>query len=1811
MPADLIVPDDLTLRLFLLGRLAGPEAERVERYLEAHAEAATTLRSLAGEDTFTSALRDQPPAADVDPEVHTAIARLERLLLDQGERTTTRDDAGDSQPDRTEDDEDTEDGLQFLAPAQSPDELGRLGGYRVLRVLGLGGMGMVLEADDPRLGRRVAIKVIRPRAATSPKAVQRFLQEARAAAAVEHDHIVPIWHIGEDNGVPYIVMPFLRGESLDARLKREPALRAADIIRIGIEAAEGLAAAHAKGLVHRDIKPANLWLEAPRGRVKVLDFGLARLTSEAGHLTQSGAIVGTPAFMAPEQGRGQGVDARSDLFSLGAVLYRMATGRTPFRGTDTMSMLTSLATDIPAHPQTYNPELPPHLAELIVRLLAKDPAKRPQSAREVIALLAPPTVEALAESGERRPEFAFDDDATQLDVPRPEPEPARSPKRKRGRAGLLVGLAAAVLLIGGGLGAYKLVFETKDGTLEVVISDKETEARFKNGELRLYVGDQLKYTIKPSERNKKLPPGEYQVRVSDPNGLEVDTPAFEMKKGGQVVVRVSAREPAGVAAGPPKDKPAAGPDAVRRLAERVLKAGGQVLVRLSADDVRQLGPGEPLPDRLLGVNGITLTGVADPEAALSAIADLSRLEFSLDLSNRAVTDATLGRLAALPGAGDFACLVLIGARVTDDGLSHLTRLTTIHRLFLTGTGVSDIGLPELARLARLRSVELKNTKVTAAGIKALGAARPDLRIVWDGGVIEPTAPAGTAPPSPLDALTAANVPAAERFDGQPPELVAVFGSSLHRHWGQGYCLAVSPDGKTLATGGDDRVIRLWDAATLKPLGVLAGHKTAVLNVRFSPDGKRLLSAANHGDDLMFRLWDLDARAQAGGYNAAIDEAPHGGFAFFGRDGKPLAVLHNTNALKGRVVVYDLADKKVEREFGGHHPTLVYPDVSADGTRLATFDGRKVRVWALADGKLLREWADHPGTDPRVRFSPDGKRVAFAVLPAGTEVHDLNVRDVDTGAVVLHRKAVHRGYVLSVAFSPDGARLASGGNSNDYSVTEVATGKEVCRIEPAGGAGEAVWCAGGTRLVSFGCLLWNGGDGVLRAYDATTGKPAIPLPAGPFGPTRSIALAPDGKSVLTLGEDLTARVWGLDPAAPPRTFPVAGAWHGGLLARWLPDGRVFALEAKARLRTPDGKAAFEFPGADPLAGAVAPDGSAVAVGRRDGKVDVWDTAVNPPKLRWSIPAHTANAVTVAFSPDGKRLVTGGDDHLAHVWGLSGKDPVTIHTLGKAGTAHALLNVYRVAWAPDGKSLAVGRGLRVEVWDVAGPTAALRRELLTPNGHYIHAVAYHPQGKWVAAGAVDGRLTLWDPATGTRARVWQLPGRVWDVQFAPDGRHLLTANANGTAYVLRLAEPGGSPPVDLLALVDPKRDAVSGRWKKEDGKLIGGGAATEGAEDVELLEAPYAVPSEYDTTLLVERTSPRDGKGEAHRAFSILLAGAGRTQVVLDYGTRAPVNGFQGIDNRGVDTSPTTRPGDYFGPTGGPVRIDCRVRRDSITVRVDGQDRLQWKGDVSTLKDEPGRLWQAPNKDRLAVGLHYAEYRVHEWTLTPVGPASPDADRRVAEWALAHGGRVQVTVNGVVNNLDRAGTLPPGLFALTGVQLDDQKAFTPPPAAVRDLKALASLRFGQVPVTDDGLEPFTHLTTLRSVDAFRVRLTDRGLQSLARLPNLVFVNVAHNPVTDDGVRHLAGLPKLEHLSLQDTRVTDRGLEVLAKQSRILKGLGLDRTDVSDAGLEHLKGLMSLEFLVLSKTKVTEAGVKKLAAALPACKIDWDGGVIEPKK
>lgn len=273
-----------------------------------------------------------------------------------------------------------------LAPSKEAGALGEIDNYTVREIIGYGGMGTVLKAWDQRLSRIVAIKILHPHLAASGAARTRFSREAQLVASISHPNVVPIHDVTDSSSRPYLVMGFVPGGSLQDKLDADGPLSLEETLRIALQVAEGLDAAHSHGLVHRDIKPANLLLEARWNRVLITDFGLARALDDA-TITASGYLAGTPQFMSPEQTRGERIDHRSDLFSLGSVIYTMLAGRPPFRADNPMALFQKVHSENATPIHQVQEHLPAWVQRLIDQFHAKAPTDRIQSASESVALI--------------------------------------------------------------------------------------------------------------------------------------------------------------------------------------------------------------------------------------------------------------------------------------------------------------------------------------------------------------------------------------------------------------------------------------------------------------------------------------------------------------------------------------------------------------------------------------------------------------------------------------------------------------------------------------------------------------------------------------------------------------------------------------------------------------------------------------------------------------------------------------------------------------------------------------------------------------------------------------------------------------------------------------------------------------------------------------------------------------------------------------------------------------------------------------------------------------------------------------------------------------------------------------------------------------------------------------------------------------------------------------------------------------------------------------------------------------------------------
>lgn len=646
--------------------------------------------------------------------------------------------------------------LSFLQPSTDPASLGRLLHYEIREVIGRGGFGIVLKALDGKLERVVAIKVMSPELAATSPARKRFLREARAAAAFRHDNLVGI-HAVEEQPLPFLVMDYIDGETLQQRLDRTGPLDVRDVLRIGQQVACGLAVAHAKGLIHRDIKPANILLEAGTNHARITDFGLARSADDAS-MTQSGTITGTPLYMSPEQAQGHDLDHRSDLFSLGSVLYVMCSGRPPFRAATSLAVLKRVVEEQPRPIRAIIPEVPQWLEAIIARLHAKDPADRFADAGDVSDLLAR-CLTQLEQGGQV--ELPADicpvppEAAVGVKVPASgEPPPTKVSRvsvRKWAAAAMLVALLTCLGMTEatGFTDVRQTVirFFSPEGTLVVEIDDPGISVSI-DGEDMVITG--------AGAKEIRLKTGEYKLLASK-NGEIVQRELVTVTRSGRPVVHI--RKESG-----PSQSETAFPDweADRKAAEYVLSLGGTVRVN---DQSRDLSEADLLPKgpfRLTFINlknnrqltassftafretrnlkGLCLDNALNiTDAALADFQHNKQLEYlgvwgsqvsaaglehfrdcpglhSIFLGYSPFNDEDMAFFATFPALPRLTALLLANCPISDQGLSHLQGAEELMQLHLAGTRVTDAGLQPLTSLPKLNWLSLERTAVTDAGL---------------------------------------------------------------------------------------------------------------------------------------------------------------------------------------------------------------------------------------------------------------------------------------------------------------------------------------------------------------------------------------------------------------------------------------------------------------------------------------------------------------------------------------------------------------------------------------------------------------------------------------------------------------------------------------------------------------------------------------------------------------------------------------------------------------------------------------------------------------------------------------------------------------------------------------------------------------------------------------------------------------------------------------------------------------------------------------------------------------------------------------
>ena len=692
------------LHQMVLGKVRGTRAQTIAQHVDTCATCLDALRQWIVSDEIVEAARAGRAAGEPTRTMYLPLGRVRDALSTW---LVTRD---DTCPDHDALSPSLADFKTVLSPPQSADEIGRIADFRVLGLLGIGGMAAVFEAEDTQLKRRVALKILHPAIAARPGSTERFLREARSAAALKHEHVVTIHQVGSQGETPFLVLELLHGETLEDRLVRAGRLSVPQIVRIGREIAEGLAAAHAQGLLHRDIKPTNVWLEGPQppnpvksllrddgqgdsvappgesksslqvesasGRVKILDFGLAKLWAAEPETSHAGMLIGTPRYMAPEQVAGDAVDPRTDLFSLGCVLYRMATGRAPFGGSDLLAVLRALACEEPLPLRTLNPQVPRALSDLVDKLLSKSPDDRPATAQVVVGQLRAIEQGLARERVSTRPSGSD----------RSSDRGGRPKWRKKWAIGTGVGVAVLVPLVWYYFGPQIVRIATNRGQVDSAELDSGTRVST-NG----------------SAAPKAAPPRSVRVARSDPNTTAAKA---VLSAGGTVEIRLQ-----GAAADRSIKTIGELPSAQFRITSVSLASARPPLEPIFAALT------DPGLDSLvsLDLSGLAFDRAHLSDVGLAQISGLTALK-TLTLKNTGVTDAGLKHLEGLTR---LKSLALEGTRVSDAGLSHLQRLTALTTLDLTNTLVTDAGLKHLQGLTQLESLRLNGTQVTDAGLKLL------------------------------------------------------------------------------------------------------------------------------------------------------------------------------------------------------------------------------------------------------------------------------------------------------------------------------------------------------------------------------------------------------------------------------------------------------------------------------------------------------------------------------------------------------------------------------------------------------------------------------------------------------------------------------------------------------------------------------------------------------------------------------------------------------------------------------------------------------------------------------------------------------------------------------------------------------------------------------------------------------------------------------------------------------------------------------------------------------------------------------------
>jgi WD40 repeat protein len=955
--------------------------------------------------------------------------------------------------------------------------------YRIVEEFRRGGMGVIYRAWDAALEREVALKVLPESAASTPEARDRFLREAQLAAQLHHPHIVPVYDTGTWQGQVYLSMPLIDGTTLDgAALDLRGKITAMRHVALAIHHA------HGQGIVHRDIKPSNL-LYDNQGRVYVTDFGLARRTDVSKRLTLTGEVMGTPAYMPPEQARGQEVDARSDVYSLGATLYELVCGRAPFLGSDAFGIVNKVLTEEPAAPRACNPLLARDIETIIQKAMDKVPARRYATAGEL--------AEDLGRYLEGRPIRAR---------PASVFEQARKWSRRHPAASALMAVSALALIamVSGGL--------WYNARLRAALA--ESERRRADGLLN--EGNVMSSARRWVEARERYQEARAILDQLGASPLAADLGIWDTFTSSPPPL-LSFQGHAGAVRGV-----AFSPDGRRALtggADRALR-----LWKVSTGEALRVFEGHAAtvsnilfsPDgrRALSRSDDHVVKLWDLETgrALASYPGNHGAGFTHDgrlvLLSDAVHDAETGTVIAnfSGSAAAYSPFAMFGSRtlsasgflLTHDGDSlagHAGVISTVAfspdgKRALSGSHDNEIKLWDLESRKEIRSLLGHTGALTGVlflpdGLRGVSAGEDRTARLWD-----------------LET-------------GR--ELRTLAG-----HLGAVTSIAASPDGRLCLSGGGDGRLLLHLIDSAPEVTPLSGHDAEVSSIAFSPDGRWVLSGSK---DKSVRLWD----AATGLPLATFKGECRVQAAALSADGR-LAV---TGGHDGSLELWDATSgRRLWRatHFGGAPASPGDPSgvagvaLSDDGRLvLSGANGGGLKLWEVATGQEVLALKGHARTVPGVAFRPD-RRTAVSGSLDGT----IRVWELESG---LERRSMggRRGPVWGMALSPDGAAALSGNEDRTVSLWDLETGEERKVFSGHTSPVRGVALSPDGRLAASASL-----DRTIKLWDIESGREVRTL-TGHAHHVLCVAFSPDGRSLLSGSLDMTARLWDFSRLARHREF----------------------------------------------------------------------------------------------------------------------------------------------------------------------------------------------------------------------------------------------------------------------------------------------------------------------------------------------------------------------------------------------------------------------------------------------------------------------------------------------------------------------------------------------------------------------------------------------------------------------------------------------------------------------------------------------------